>query len=139
MGDNSLLSFFGCFVQFKLEIDKMVSYYVRGEIRGYHAYRVKPLVGETLVVERDLLNKYDKLAIKVLRGGVIVGHLAAKPVPLNKACSRLLSLDGVTVTCEVTSLPHKTRYGAVIDCLLHISGDLTHVPEVLGSLGVAFH
>ena len=48
--------------------------------RGYHMYKDiwEPSVGEKLIALRDSSNHFHKLAVKVLNGEEIVGHLPCK-------------------------------------------------------------
>ena len=48
--------------------------------RGHHTYKDiwEPSVGEKLIALRDSSNQFHKLAVKVLNGEEIVGHLPCK-------------------------------------------------------------
>ena len=49
-------------------------------VRGHHIYKEvwTPVTGEVLSCARETVNLHDHFAVKVLRAGVIVGHLPKK-------------------------------------------------------------
>ena len=49
-------------------------------MRGHHIYKEvwTPVTGEVLSCARETVNLHDHFAVKVLRAGVIVGHLPKK-------------------------------------------------------------
>ena len=53
-------------------------------IKGYHAFKIKPCVGEECKLLRDHNNKFDKFAIGVYSNDLLIGHVPARPVPLSK-------------------------------------------------------
>ena len=60
-------------------------------IKGYHAYKIRPTVGDILDVRRNEKNQYDKNAIGIYdTRGHLVGHVPAKPVPLNMCIKEFL-------------------------------------------------
>jgi len=78
-----------------------------------------PLRGETLACQREEGNVYDPFAVKVVKSGVIVGHV---PRRISSTCSLFLRHGG-TITCKITD--PKKRYsrdlehgGLEIPCLL---------------------
>ena len=62
-------------------------------VRGYHVYQTiwVAAVGEELACEREPTNKFDRYAVAVVKGGVIIGHLPRK---ISKICSLSLRRGG---------------------------------------------
>ncbi len=64
---------------------------IHAVVKGYHAYRIKPDVGDVLRCQREPGNPRDPRAVRVVDGtGRTVGHVPARPVPLNKALFEIL-------------------------------------------------
>ena len=64
---------------------------IYGVVKGYHAYRVKPRVGEVLVCKMEPENTYDKKAVRVVnKDGQTIGHVPAIPVSLNAGIFEIL-------------------------------------------------
>ena len=93
-------------------------------IRGYHVYQSvwTPVLDEILVCDREIANRHDPFAIKVLKSGAIVGHL---PKKISSICSLFIRRGG-SISCRVTG---KRRYscdliqgGMEIPCLLLFEG-----------------
>ena len=60
-------------------------------VKGYHAYKVKPEVGDVLECHKEPLNSHDSKAVKVQTSeGRMVGHVPAKPVALNTGIYEIL-------------------------------------------------
>ena len=73
--------------------------YVNTEVREYHTYWVKPLAGNILICMRDPQNRFDRFAVRVEnQKGQIIGHLAAKPLPVNKAMSYMIANRKVEIS-----------------------------------------
>ena len=52
-------------------------------IKGYHAYKVKPNIGQMLQVKHDKHNTYDSKALGVYDSQQLLGHIPSSPIPLN--------------------------------------------------------
>ena len=94
-------------------------------MRGHHIYKEvwTPVTGEILTCARETVNLHDHFAVKVLRAGVIVGHL---PKKISTICSLFLSKGG-TISCQVSG---NRRYssdliqgGLEVPCILKLEGD----------------
>ena len=93
-------------------------------VRGHHTYKEvwTPVTGEVLTCARETVNLHDHFAVKVLRAGVIVGHL---PKKISTICSLFLSKGG-TISCQVSG---NRRYssdliqgGLEVPCILKLEG-----------------
>ena len=72
--------------------------YINSEVRGYHAYRVKPLPSELLICRREPHSRFDRHAVRVENDkGQTTGHLAARLLPVNKVISYMLSHRDVEI------------------------------------------
>lgn len=59
---------------------------IHAVIKGYHGYKVKPAVGDTLQVVHEPGNPYDPKAMVVCTTeNQVVGHVPATPVQLSTA------------------------------------------------------
>ena len=69
-------------------------------IRGHHIYKRiwTPVVGEELLLQRDLTNIYDIFAVGIMKDGMIVGHV---PIELSFGVCTFIQRGG-DVSCEVT-------------------------------------
>ena len=90
-------------------------------ITGYHVYKDvwDPILYEELVCEREPQNAHDQNAIKLLKGGVIVGHVL-------RHFSRLfwyLLLAGTRITATVIGArQHLRNNGLEVPCRYKLKG-----------------
>ena len=70
------------------------TYMIHAAVRGFHVYGTfwSPHVGDLLATARETINLYDRHAIAVLSGPVIVGHL---PKEISKVCHHFIKRGGV--------------------------------------------
>jgi len=61
----------------------MNNYRIFGVIKGYHAYKVKPIVGASFKCLAEPDNPYDDKAVAVKDGSTVIGHVPARPIRLN--------------------------------------------------------
>ena len=67
-------------------------------IKGYHAYKLKPGIGDTLKVKHDSNNKFDRNALGVYKNHQLHGHVPALPVPLNMCLKNIMEEYATAVT-----------------------------------------
>ena len=65
-------------------------------IKGYHAYKIRPVVGEECSVREETNNSIDPQAIGIYRGNLLMGHVPAKPVPLHVCLRKLMEKYNIT-------------------------------------------
>ena len=90
-------------------------------ITGHHVYKDiwVPIMNEELVCEREPQNSHDQNAIKILKDGVIVGHV---PRNFSKVFSYLL-LSGTRITATVTGARQNLRNnGLEVPCKYKLKG-----------------
>ena len=76
-------------------------FFVDSVVRGFHVYKDvwNPVVGETLICEKEFGNLHDPYAVSVVRGsGIIVGHVPRK---ISSLSYFFLRKNG-TITCQIT-------------------------------------
>ncbi len=80
-------------------------YRVPSCVRGHHVYKNtwSPILGDTLLCERETNNNRDRYAVAVLKQRIVVGHL---PEKISKLCSLFLRREGAV---EVVVIGHR-RY-----------------------------
>lgn len=70
---------------------KTISFQIHACIKGYHAYKITPEVGEELTVSPKKTNTFGTCAMGVWQGTQLVGHVPAIPVSLNRALHEISS------------------------------------------------
>ena len=93
-------------------------------LRGYHVSMEKwpkPLIGETLSLEIEMENQYDKYAVAAIRNGDVVGHV---PAMFSESINKFLQLPGCQATFSVTGkrVNRGAGYGLEIPVKATISG-----------------
>jgi hypothetical protein len=82
-------------------------------IKGYHAYRYQPDDMETLAVNKECNNTFDRFAVGVYSKEHLIGHVPVTPTPLNKSIWHLLDkyayCMSVASNTVVTSERHNLR------------------------------
>ena len=90
-------------------------------ITGHHVYKYlwDPILNEELVCEREPQNAHDQNAIKLLKGGVIVGHV---PRHFSRVFAYLL-LSGTRITATVIGARQNLRNnGLEVPCRYKLKG-----------------
>jgi hypothetical protein len=59
-------------------------------IKGCHSYKITPKDSSALVVQPEKKNKFDANALSVLSNNELIGHVPARPVPLQICLGKLL-------------------------------------------------
>ena len=75
-------------------------FFVDSVVRAFHVYKDvwNPVVGETLICEKEFGNLHDPYAVSVVRGsGIIVGHVPRK---ISSLCYFFPRKNGIT--CQIT-------------------------------------
>ena len=97
-------------------------------IRGYHAYMDvwEPRIGEVLMLQREINNPADQLAVAVVKSGVTVGHV---PYNLAPVLSHFLNRATNTGVAEITGdkVNRGGGYGLEIPCLYRLSGRTAYI------------
>lgn len=92
-------------------------------VRGYHAYMDTwtPVIGQTLLLKRELTNPKDNNAVAVYKEDYIVGHV---PYNLAPYFSRFLAKDVNKAFAEVTAgkVNRGAGYGLEIPCVYRMYG-----------------
>ena len=74
----------------------MSEFHIHACIKGYHSYKIKPEMADSLEVKRDSSNKVDKKAVGVYFNKKMIGHVPATPVPLHTCIEELMEKYIVT-------------------------------------------
>ena len=90
-----------------------------------------PNIGEILVCEGEPENSTDRYAVKVIKNGVIVGHL---PKKISRSISLFLRREGI-VTCRVTGKrcysSHLPQGSLQIPCCLCFEGKKKYITKLI--------
>ena len=74
----------------------MTEIHIYACIKGYHAYKYKPMDEEKLDVRHEPDNAHDRKAVGVYSGQRLIGHVPATPVPLQQCILNLLEKYVIT-------------------------------------------
>ena len=108
-------------------------------IRGFHVYEGAwtPTHHEILQCSREEGNVHDPYAVKVMKSGIVVGHL---PKKISATCSLFLRKGGA-ISCQVTDERRKrsvdlVQGGLEIQCLLIFSSKKRDLLDKLLALSI---
>ena len=104
---------------------------IQSFVRGYHAYMDSwtPVIGQTLLVNREPTNPKDKNAMALYEDDSIIGHV---PYNLAPYLSRFLTRDVNKAFAEVTGekVNRRAGYGLEIPCVYRLYGPKAYVDRM---------
>ena len=115
----------------KATMAELASFQYQSFVRGHHVYLNSwtPVVGEQLVVRRELDNNHDQYAVAVIKDGEVVGHV---PQAKSRLISFFLGYDGNVCFCEVTGarLNRGVGLGMEVPCVYKFYGRSAYVKKL---------